>query len=82
MNKIKTNCSFKRNIFRRTQALTLKKGFLFDLFDSKGQFLDSFFINLEGYIVKIDADFLYSSESDEDGLPFVVKYRIMESLGS
>jgi hypothetical protein len=58
------------------------KGFLFDLFDSTGQFLDSFFINLDGYIVKIDGDFLYSSESDEEGLPFVVKYRIMESLGS
>jgi len=46
------------------------------------QFLYSFFINLDGYIVKIDGDYLYSSEHDEEGLPFVVKYRIMESSGS
>jgi hypothetical protein len=66
----------------KTSVEDKDKGFLFDVFDSKGQFLDSFFINLDGYIVKIDGDFLYSSESDEEGLPFVVKYRIMESLGS
>jgi hypothetical protein len=66
----------------KTSVEDKDKGFLFDLFDSKGKFLDSFFINLDGYIVKIDGDYLYSSEHDEDGLPFVVKYRIMESLGS
>jgi hypothetical protein len=66
----------------RTSLEDKDKGFLFDLFDPTGQFLDSFFINLKGYIVKIDGHFLYSSESDAEGLPFVVKYRIMESLGS
>lgn len=66
----------------RTSLEDKDKGFLFDLFDSTGQFLDSFFINLNAYIVKIDGDYLYSSEHNEEGLPFVVKYRIMESLGS
>ena len=59
-----------------------KKGYLFDVFDSRGQFYDSFFINITGRIVKIDGDFLYTSEKDEDFLPYVVKYKIMDSIGT
>jgi hypothetical protein len=57
-----------------------KKGILFDLFDSKGHFLDSFYINVKGRILKIDDDFLYVAERDEEELPLVVKYRIRDSI--
>lgn len=66
----------------KTSIKDEKKGYLFDLFDSRGQFYDSFFINNSGRIVKIDGDFLYISEKDEDFLPFVVKYKIMDSIGT
>ena len=66
----------------KTSIKDEKKGYLFDLFDSRGQFYDSFFINITGRIVKIDGDFLYTSEKDEDFLPFVIKYKIMDSIGT
>ncbi len=52
------------------------KGQLFDVFDLKGRFLDSFFIPIKGRIVKIDGDFLFAAEADKDFLPYVAKYRI------
>lgn len=61
----------------KTSTKDGKKGVLFDLFDSKGQFLDSFYINIKGRILKIDGDFLYVAESDVEELPVVVKYRII-----
>lgn len=61
----------------KTSIEDREKGVLFDLFDRKGQFLDSFFINLHGRVLRIDGDFLYVAESDEDELPLVVKYRII-----
>ncbi len=61
----------------KTSTKDEKKGAMFDLFDSKGQFLDSFYMNIKGRILKIDGDFLYSAESDEDELPVIVKYRVI-----
>ena len=63
----------------KTSTEDEERGSLFDLFDSKGRFLDSFYINIKGRILKIDGDFLYSVESDEDELPLIVKYRIMNN---
>lgn len=64
----------------KTSIENKEKGSLFDLYDSKGRFLDSFFINIKGRILKIDGNFLYTSEYDEDYLPYLVKYRIVDSL--
>ena len=66
----------------KTSTENKEKGSLFDLFDLEGRYLDSFFINIKGRIKKIDGDFLYSSEADENDLPYVVKYRIVDSLGT
>jgi len=65
----------------KTSIKDEKKESLFDLFDSKGQFQDSFFINIKGRIVRIDKDFVYISEKDEDLLQFIVKYEILDSKG-
>lgn len=50
------------------------KGYLYDLYDSDGRFLDSFYIKAR--LVRIDSNYLYTSESDQDHLPYVVKYKI------
>ena len=52
------------------------KGILFDVFDEKGRFLDSFFLDIEGYVVTFLDGFLYYGGSDEEGFPFVVKARL------
>lgn len=72
----------KGYLWIKTSTEDKEKGSLFDLFDSEGRYLDSFFINIKGRIKKIDGDFLYSSEADENDLPYVVKYRIVDSLGT
>lgn len=77
-----------------TSTFDKDKGFLVDVFDVNGKFLDSFFLlqpdkahearmdKLMDYGVKImtvDGEFLYISEEDESGNLFIVKYR-MENL--
>ena len=49
---------------------------VFDVFDTEGRFLDSFFVPTKGRVVLVQGDFLYVSEPDEEDLPSVVKYRI------
>ena len=62
----------------KTSTVTEDKGQMFDVFYTNGRFLDSFFVNTKGRIVKIEDDFIYSSESDEDDLPFLMKYEIIK----
>jgi len=71
------NLFFNRGfLWVKTSTEDKKKGHLFDLFDSRGRFVDSFYVNIKGRILKIENSFLYSSESDEEGLPYIVKYKI------
>jgi hypothetical protein len=65
------------HVWIKTSTEDDKKGFLFDVFDVNGKFLDSFYINIKGRILKIDGDFLYAAESDDEELPLIVKYRII-----
>lgn len=53
------------------------KGQMFDVYDTNGRFLDSFFVKTNGRIVKIKGDYIYSSETDEEELPYLVKYKII-----
>jgi hypothetical protein len=66
----------------RTSTESKEKGFLYDLFDANGRFVDSFFVNLRGGVLKIDGNFLFASISDENDLPLLVKCRIAEPLGA
>jgi hypothetical protein len=66
----------------KTSTTDKENGHLYDLFDSQGKFVDSFYVNIKGSLVKIGKGFLFSSESDEEGLPYVVKYKIEDSLGT
>ena len=65
------------HLWVQTSTRDDEKGTLFDLFDTEGSFLDSFYIDIEGRILKIDGDYLFAAESDEDELPLIVKYRII-----
>jgi hypothetical protein len=65
------------HVWVKTSTEDEERGMLFDVFDTEGKFLDSFYINIEGRILKIDGDFLYAAETDEDELPLIVNYRII-----
>lgn len=75
-NDVKSLFYDRGRLWVQTSTEDEEKGMLFDVFDMKGHFLDSFYINIEGRILKIDGDFLFAAESDEEELPLVVKYRI------
>ena len=65
------------HVWVKTSTEDDKKGFLFDVFDEGGRFLDSFYINIKGRILRIDGDSLYAAENDDEELPLIVKYRII-----
>ncbi len=62
----------------KTSTQNKKKGILFDVFNSKGQYLDNFYLNLNGSLVGIHDDSLFVTEEDEDGNMNIVKYKIVE----
>jgi hypothetical protein len=64
----------------QTSTESKEKGVLYDLFDKEGRFVDSFYVNLKGRVLRIDGEFLYASLSDPNDLPLLVKYRIAEPL--
>ena len=67
----------------RTSTESKDKGLLYDVFDPEGRFVDSFFINIKGRVLRIAEGFLYAShyESDAEPVAALVKYRIGEALG-
>jgi hypothetical protein len=66
----------------RTSTESKEKGALYDLFDVSGRFVDSFYVNIRGRVLKVDGKFLYASIADENDLPLLVKYRIAEPIGA
>jgi len=61
----------------KTSTTDPDKGTLFDVFDTGGRFLDSFLVPTKGRVVRVQGDFLYISEPDEEELLSLVKYRIV-----
>jgi len=79
-NDIKELYTSQDQLWVKTSFSDEEKGSLFDVFNAKGEFIDSFFININGQVVIIEGEYLYASESDAEDLPLFVKYRIMEPI--
>jgi hypothetical protein len=79
-NDIKELFTNQDQLWVRTSFSDEENGSLFDVFNAKGEFIDSFFINIKGRVVKIEGEYLYASESDAEDLPLLIKYRIMEPI--
>ncbi|MBN2246860.1 MAG: 6-bladed beta-propeller [Candidatus Aminicenantes bacterium] len=79
-NDIKELFTNQDQLWVKTSFSDKEKGSLFDVFNAKGEFIDSFFINIKGRVVKIEGEYLYASESDAEDLPLLIKYRIMEPI--
>jgi len=71
----------KGHLWVETSTKDQIKGVLYDVFDIEGRFVDSFFVDIKGQIIRLDGDFLFVSGSDEADLPVLVTYRIAEPVG-
>jgi hypothetical protein len=59
----------------RTSTIDPKKGQLFDVFNAAGDYLDNFFVRLEGSILGIRDDTIFVKETAADGTIAIVLYR-------
>lgn len=69
------------HLWVKTAAPAEEKRARYDIFDPDGRYLDRFFIDLKGRILKVHGGFVYAEVTDEQDLPALVKYRIDEPLG-
>jgi hypothetical protein len=74
-------------IWVMTSTLDTRKGFLVDVFDEQGRYLDNFYLPLQGKIklaglarhpIAISGEFVYLIEYGEDDIPALVRYRIID----
>jgi hypothetical protein len=78
---------YKDKIWVVTSTVHKEKGFLVDVFDKEGQYLDNFYLPILGakqndwiYApMAISGDYLFVIERDEDELFYVAKYKIEDS---
>ena len=68
---------FKDRLWVRTSTKDEKKGYLIDVFDIDGKFVDSFYLNIDGRLVSTHENFIFTRERDENELVKVVKYRVI-----
>ncbi len=68
----------ERFLWVKTSTADKKKGDLFDVFNEKGQFIDSFYLGLKGRLLAIANNFLYLLEEDKADNLFLSKYKIIE----
>jgi len=67
---------FQGNILVWTSTFDEKRGMLFDLFDKKGTYLDSFWLNVRGTLIATHKNYLFFREYNEEGTVDVVKYQV------
>ncbi|MCJ7579325.1 MAG: 6-bladed beta-propeller [Candidatus Aminicenantes bacterium] len=77
-NDIKGLFGLNGNLLVRTSTKDESKGELFDLFNYKGQYLDSFYLNIGGILIGTYDNYLFAKEVNEEEEISIVKYRILE----
>jgi len=68
----------KGKIWAKTSTKDEKKGYLIDVFDQEGKYIDNFYVSIPGAIAAVQDDYIYSTEQDKDGNMQVMKYKIAE----
>jgi hypothetical protein len=63
------------SLWVRTSTVDPQKGQLFDVFSAEGDFLDSFFVRVQGRIIGVRGDTIFINEEAVDGTIAVVLYR-------
>jgi hypothetical protein len=70
--------NFKGNLWIETSTGDDKKGTLYDVFNRAGQYIDSFWLSTNGFLIATHEDYLFVREQDEEGSLSIVKYRVLQ----
>jgi hypothetical protein len=62
----------------KTSTKHKSKGILFDVFNDKGQYIDNFYIQIDGELLAVSEDSLFFREKNEDETICLVKYDILK----
>jgi len=68
---------YKGLLWVETSTKDEKRGIMIDVFNSKGQFLDNFYLALDGRLMSVQDNFIFVSKSDEEG-NYIIKKCIIE----
>ena len=66
-------------IWVKTSTKDEKKGFLMDVFDSEGKYIDNFYLKLNGSLLAVQGNYIFVLEPDADENLQIVKYKIVDS---
>lgn len=77
-NDIKDFFIHKGLLWVKTSAQDAKKGYLIDVFDKEGRYIDCFYLPIPGSIKAVGDDSIFAAEKDEDENLQIVKYKIMD----
>lgn len=67
-----------KTLWIKTSTIDKTEGSLYDVFDKEGNYIDSFFLDAESYIVALYKDYIFMRETDEEGMISIVKYKILK----
>jgi len=67
---------FNGLLWVETSTKDEERGIMIDVFNSKGQFLDNFYLALDGRLMSVQDNLIFVGESDEDGNITIKKYII------
>ncbi len=67
-------------IWVKTSTQDETKGFLIDVFDSDGKYIDNFYLNLDGSLMAAQGDYIFALEADEDENLQIVKYEMIDGI--
>lgn len=62
----------------QTSTVDEKKGILFDIFDKQGNYIDNFYLDVNGSLMAENGNSLFVRQSDEEGLISIVTFKIEE----
>ena len=68
---------FKGHLWARTSTQDKNGKYLYDVFDIKGAYLDSFYLNVNGTLLSTRRLY-FVRERDEDELISIVKYKVID----
>lgn len=78
LSDVRQIVEFNDNLWARTSTKDKEGRYLYDVYDIKGAYLDSFYLNVNGILISTHEDFIFVRERDEDELISIVKYKVID----
>ncbi len=78
LNDISGLFIFKDKLWVRTSLKDEKNGYLFDVFDFGGHYVDCFYLQTNGSLMAAQGDSIFVREKDPDELIHIVKFKVID----